>query len=79
MFSEGDLVWKVILPIRTKATKFGKWLPNWKEHFIITHIIYGAAYKLSTLEGEELARSISGKYLKEYHPIMGEAIKIKKS
>ena len=27
-FAEGDLVWKVILPIRTRTTKFGKWSPN---------------------------------------------------
>ena len=27
-FSEDDLVWKVILPIGSKTTKFGKWSPN---------------------------------------------------
>ena len=27
-FVEGDLVRKVILPIRTRTTKFGKWSPN---------------------------------------------------
>jgi len=24
-FVDGDLVWKLILPIRTKSSKFGKW------------------------------------------------------
>ena len=33
---------------------------------------------MSTLEGEELARSINGKYLKKYHPMMGDFINIKK-
>ena len=27
-FSEGDLVWKVKLPIRSKDSKFDKWSPN---------------------------------------------------
>jgi hypothetical protein len=27
-FSEGDMVWKVKLPIGSKDSKFGKWSPN---------------------------------------------------
>ena len=27
-FTEGDLVWKVILPIGIRTTKFSKWSPN---------------------------------------------------
>jgi hypothetical protein len=27
-FADGDLVWKLILPIGTKSSKFGKWSPN---------------------------------------------------
>ena len=27
-FAEGDLFWKVKLPIRSKNSKFGKWSPN---------------------------------------------------
>ena len=65
-----DLVWKVILPIGTRTTKFNKWSPNSEGPFSITQVIYGGAYKLSTLEGEELARSINGKYLKKYYPMM---------
>ena len=51
-FAEGDLVWKVIIPIRTRACKFGKWSPNWKGSFTIRKVIYGGAYKLTTLEGD---------------------------
>ena len=28
-FADEDLVWKLILPIGTKSSKFGKWSPNW--------------------------------------------------
>ena len=27
-FGEGDLVWKVVLPIGSKDPRFGKWSPN---------------------------------------------------
>ena len=37
----------------------------WEEPFIISKVIYGGTCKLVTLEGEKLARSISGKYLKK--------------
>ena len=29
-FVQGELVWKLILPIGTKSSKFGKWLPTWE-------------------------------------------------
>ena len=29
-FADGDLVWKLVLPIGTKSLKFGKWSPNWE-------------------------------------------------
>ena len=29
-FYEGELVWKVRLPIRSKDSRFGKWSPNWE-------------------------------------------------
>jgi len=28
-FADGDLVWKLILQIGTKSSKFGNWSPNW--------------------------------------------------
>jgi len=28
-FADGDLVWKLVLPIGTNSSKFGKWSPNW--------------------------------------------------
>ena len=44
----------------------------------LTQVIYGGACKLSTLEGEKLARRINGKYLKKKLPHMRNSINIKK-
>lgn len=30
LFSTGDLVWKVILPMDRKDRTFGKWTPKWE-------------------------------------------------
>jgi hypothetical protein len=29
-FQARDLVWKTILPIGSRSSKFGKWSPNWE-------------------------------------------------
>lgn len=29
-FHEWELVWKLVLPIGSKDSKYGKWLPNWE-------------------------------------------------
>jgi hypothetical protein len=29
-FAEGDLVWKLILPIDSRDPKYGKWSPTWE-------------------------------------------------
>ena len=34
-FAQGELVWKLILPIGTKSSKFGKWSPTWEGPFKI--------------------------------------------
>ena len=68
-FSEGDLVWKVKLPIRSKDSKFGKWSPNWEGPYQINRCAPDNAYILEILGGEEeFDRSINGKYLKKYFP-----------
>jgi hypothetical protein len=43
-FQVGDLVWKTILPIRSRSNKFGKWLPNWEGPYRIKKVISGNAY-----------------------------------
>ena len=67
-FAQGELVWKLILPIGTKSSKFGKWSPTWEWPFRINRCVPGNAYILETLEGEEFSRDLNGKYLKKYYP-----------
>jgi len=67
-FDQGELVWKLILPIGTKSSKFGKWSPTWEGPFRINRCVLGNAYILETLEGEEFSRALNGKYLKKYYP-----------
>jgi hypothetical protein len=45
-FAIGDLVWKVILPLRTKDPYLGKWSPNWEGPYLVSQLFNGNAYKL---------------------------------
>jgi hypothetical protein len=47
-FNEGELVWKVILPIRSKDSRFGKWSPNWEGPYRISKVALGNAYFYET-------------------------------
>jgi len=49
-FDQGDLVWKLILPMGTKSSKFGKWSPTWEGPFRISRCVPSNAYILETLE-----------------------------
>jgi len=67
-FANGDLIWKLVLSIGTKSSKFGKWSPNWEGPYRINLSAPGNAYMLETLEGVEFPRALNGKYLKIYYP-----------
>jgi hypothetical protein len=67
-FVEGDLVWKLILPIDSRDPKYGKWSPNLEGLYQISQCVPGNAYILETLEGEKFAKALNGKYLKKYYP-----------
>nr|QBA09453.1 ty3-gypsy sub-class retrotransposonable element polyprotein [Oryza sativa Japonica Group] len=67
-FSEGELVWKLILLIGTRDSKFGKWSPNWERPFQIHKVVSKGAYMLHGLDGEVYGRALNGKYLKKYYP-----------
>jgi hypothetical protein len=69
-FQVGDLVWKIILPLRNKDRKFGKWLPSWECSYKIKQVIFGNAYLLQTLQGKDLPKALNGRLLKQYHPSM---------
>jgi len=67
-FADGDLVWKLILPIRSKISKFGKWSPNWEGRYRINRFAPRNAYILETLKGVVFSRALNGIYLKKYYP-----------
>jgi hypothetical protein len=66
-FQIGDMVWKKILPVGLRDNWFGKWAPSWEGPYKITRIVPGNAYFVETLEGRELPKALSGKYLKRYY------------
>jgi hypothetical protein len=43
-FQVGDLVWKMILPIGSRRSKFRKWSPNWEAPFRIEEVVPGNSY-----------------------------------
>jgi hypothetical protein len=43
-FQARDLVWKTILPIGSRSSKFGKWSPNWEGPYRIEEVILGNFY-----------------------------------
>nr|AAT85304.1 reverse transcriptase (RNA-dependent DNA polymerase) domain containing protein [Oryza sativa Japonica Group]ABF96312.1 retrotransposon protein, putative, unclassified [Oryza sativa Japonica Group] len=67
-FLEGELVWKLILPIGTRDSKFGNWSPNWEGPFQIYRVVSKGAYMLQGLDGDVYGRALNGKYLKKYYP-----------
>jgi hypothetical protein len=67
-FQVGDLVWKMILPIGSRSSKFGKWSPNWEGPYRIEEVIPGNSYMVQSMQETSLARAINEKYLKKYYP-----------
>jgi hypothetical protein len=63
-----DLVWKTILPLRSRYRKFKKWSPSWEGPYKITQVISGNTYMLQTLQGEDLPKALNMRFLKQYHP-----------
>ena len=48
-FEEGELVWKVVLPIGSQDRELGKWSHNWEGPFKVHQVLPGNAYWLSSL------------------------------
>ena len=38
-FEQGELIWKLILLIGTKSSKFGKWSPTWEGPFRVNRCV----------------------------------------
>ena len=73
-FEEGELIWKVVLPIGAKDRELGKWSPNWEGPFKVHQVLPKNAYWLSSLKKEPHKRFINGKYLKKYFRTMWEML-----
>jgi hypothetical protein len=69
-FQVGDLVWKTVLPLRSKDRKFGKWSPSWEGPYKVVQVMSGNVYLLQTLQGKDLSKALNGRFLKQYHPSM---------
>jgi hypothetical protein len=69
-FQVGHLVWKTILPLRSKDQKFGKWSPGWEGPYKIIQVISGNTYLLQMLQGKDLPKVLNEHFLKQYHPSM---------
>jgi hypothetical protein len=69
-FQVRDLVWKMILPLGTRSSKFGKLSPSWEGPFRVIWVVSGNAYFVEDLEGHSLPKALNGKYLKHYNPSM---------
>jgi hypothetical protein len=67
-FQVGELVWKTILPLRTKDINFGKWSPSWEGPYNIVKVIVGNSYMMESFQGTRLPRALNGWYLKKYYP-----------
>jgi len=67
-FADGDLVWKLIVPIGTKSSTFRKWCPNWEGPYRINRSAPGNAYILETLKGVKFPRALNRKIFKEVLP-----------
>lgn len=48
-FQIGELVWKTILPIGTRSSKFGKWSPSWEGPYKVVEIVPGNSYFVQSL------------------------------
>jgi len=46
LFAQGDLVWKVILPIDKKNQVLGKWSPSWEGPWKILRVFSNNAYEI---------------------------------
>jgi hypothetical protein len=76
-FQVEDLVWKMILPIGSRSSKFGKWSPNWEGPYRIEEVIPVNSYMVS-VQGTLLPRTINGKYLKMYYPSVWQDTLVRK-
>ena len=64
-FQIRELVWKTVLPLKTKDRRFGKWSPSWEGPFRIVRVVPGNSYMLEDLQGKQLSKALNGRFLKK--------------
>jgi len=72
LFAQGDLVWKVILPMGKKNQTLGKWSPSWEGPWEILRVFSNNVYEIEELNDDQRILRINGKYLKRYRPLLQE-------
>jgi hypothetical protein len=65
LFQVRNLVWKTILPIRSRSNKFGKWSPYWEGSYRIKEVILGNSYMVQSIQRTSLSRALNGKVLEK--------------
>lgn len=75
LFVQGELVWKVILPMDKKNRILGKWSPSWEGPWEILRVFSNNAYEIKELNDDQRILRINGKYLNRYRPLL-QVIKI---
>jgi hypothetical protein len=64
-FQVRDLIWKTILIIGSRSSKFIKWSLNWEGPYRIEEVIPGNSYMVQSIQGTSLPMTINKKYLKK--------------
>jgi len=77
LFAQGDLVWKVILPMDKKNRVLGKWSPSWEGPWEVLRVFSNNAYEIEEVNDDQRILRINGKYLKKYRPLLQEVKIIK--
>lgn len=72
LFIQGDLVWKVILPMDKKDHRLGKWSPSWEGPWRILRVFSNNAYEIEELGIDQRILRVNCKYLKKYKPALQE-------
>lgn len=72
MFSVGDYVWKVILPMDRRDKTLGKWYSNWEASFQVIQTFSNNAYEIEELVVDKQILRVNGKYLKRYKLMLQE-------
>jgi len=53
LFAQGDLVWKVILPMDKKNRVLEKWSPSWEGPWEVLRVFLSDAYEIEELNNDK--------------------------